>query len=112
VADCAVEPTHLVVSPLPDRDEAPLAGIHVATAHIFWKIVVAVNTACLNGVRPAIGQPNTGAQPLKLGLCNHRLRRRGIGATQTGTRVCEGRDNATLLCEEQEAFALAIESSD
>jgi hypothetical protein len=112
MTDCAVQAAHLVVSTLSDRDEAPLTRIHVATAHIFWKIVIAVHPACLNRVCPTIGQPNTGTQPLELGLRDHGLRCRGISATQTGTRVREGRDDATLLREEQEAFALAIEPSD
>jgi len=101
-----------MVSPLPDRDEAPLARIHVATAHIFWKVVIAVDTACLNGVCPTIGESNACSQPLKLGIRDHGLRCRGIGATQTGARVCEGRDDAPLLCKEQETFTLAIKSPD
>jgi hypothetical protein len=112
MTDCAVQAAHLVVPTLSDRDEAPLTRIHVATAHIFWKIVIAVHPACLNGVCPAIGESNACSQPLKLGLRDHGLRCRGISATQTGTRVREGRDDATLLREEQEAFALAIESPD
>jgi hypothetical protein len=112
MADCAVQAAHLVVSTLSDRDEAPLTRIHVATAHILWEVVIAVHPACLNRVCPTIGQPNTGTQPLKLGLRNHGLRCRGIGATQAGPRVCKGRDDTTLLREEQEAFTLAIESPD
>jgi hypothetical protein len=112
MTDCAVQAAHLVVPTLSDRDEAPLTRIHVATAHIFWKVVITVNTSCLNGVRPTIGESNACSQPLKLGLRDHGFRCRGIGATQTGTRVRKGRDDATLLCEEQETFALSIEPSD
>jgi hypothetical protein len=112
MAYCAVEAAHLVVSTLSDRDEAPLTRIHVATAHIFWKIVIAVHAACLNRVCPTISQPNTGTQPLELSLRDHGLRCRGIGATQTGTRVCEGRNNAPLFGKQQQPFTLTIESPD
>ena len=110
MADCAVQAAHLVVSTLSDRDEAPLTRIHVATAHIFWKIVIAVHPACLNRVCPTIGQPNTGTQPLELSLPDHGLRCCCISATQTGTRVCEGRNNAPLFGKQQQPFTLAIES--
>jgi len=110
MADCAVQAAHLVVSTLSDRDEAPLTRIHVATAYILWEVVIAVHPACLNRVCPTIGQPNTGTQPLELSLPDHGLRCCCVRSAQSGTRVCEGRDDATLLREEQEAFALAIES--
>jgi hypothetical protein len=110
MADCAVQTAHLMVSTLSDRDEAPLTRIHIATAHILWEVVIAVHAACLNCVCPAIGQPNTGTQPLKLSLPDHGLRCRGIGATQTGTRMREGRNNAPLFGKQQQPFTLAIES--
>jgi hypothetical protein len=112
MTDCAVQAAHLVVPTLSDRDEAPLTRIHVATAHIFWKIVIAVHPACLNRVCPAIGESNACSQPLELSLPDHGFRCCCISATQTGTRVREGRNNAPLFGKQQQPFTLAIESPD
>jgi hypothetical protein len=64
-----------------------LTRIHVAATHIFWKIIVAVHASRLNGVRPAISQPNASAQPLEFSLANHGLCCRSIGSAQSGTWV-------------------------
>jgi hypothetical protein len=112
VADCAIQAAHLVVSAFANRDEAPLPWIHVATTNILWKVIVAVHASRLNGVRPAIGQANAGAQPLELSLANHGLCCRCIGSAQSGTWVRKWRNNTSLFGQQQQPFTLAIESPD
>jgi hypothetical protein len=112
MADCAIQTAHLVVSSFANGDEAPLARIHVTTANILWKVIVAVHASRLNGVRPAIGQANAGAQPLELSLANHGLCCRCIGSAQSGTWVRKWRNNTSLFGQQQQPFALAIESPD
>jgi hypothetical protein len=87
-----------MVSSLTDRDEAPLAWIHITTAYIFWEIVVTMNAACFDCVRPTIGEADACSQSLKLVLPDHCRCGCGVGPTQAGARVRKWRDHAALLC--------------
>jgi hypothetical protein len=111
MAYCAVEPADLMVSALADGDETPLAGIHIASTNIVWKVVIAVDAPCLDCMCPAIGEANTCTQPLEFSLTDHGVRCRRIGSAQSCARVREWRNDAPLFGKEQEPFALAIESS-
>jgi hypothetical protein len=59
VTDGTVQAAHLVVPTFTDGDEAPLTRVHVATTYIFWKVVVTAHPSGLNGMRPAIREPDS-----------------------------------------------------